>query len=209
MNKERVHGADGYKAVALDPPSGVENEHRETLALRIEERVRPDVFVPVSRSLLRCLGALHLIGTETFAKGHKLPLVGLVRVADGSRALARKRGDGLGERSALPRRGEDPVNDAERRRNDQIFTLYQHNRNPFVDHPEWVREAFHPRLTIAASAQVITIRWPAEFVSALLETQTNLLQPWRIVPALPTLTNGFWQVTLPPDNLALFRLHLP
>jgi hypothetical protein len=31
-----------------------------------------------------------------------------------------------------------PVDDAERRRNDLIFQYYQGNRNPFIDHPEWV-----------------------------------------------------------------------
>lgn len=36
---------------------------------------------------------------------------------------------------------EDPVDDAERRHNDIAFQL-QHNRNPFVDHPEWIEPAF-------------------------------------------------------------------
>ncbi|RLL47064.1 ribonuclease [Oceanobacillus piezotolerans] len=35
---------------------------------------------------------------------------------------------------------EDPVDDFERRRNDVIYNDYQHNRNPFIDHPEWVTE---------------------------------------------------------------------
>ena len=35
---------------------------------------------------------------------------------------------------------EDPVDDLERRRNEIIYTDYQHNRNPFIDHPEWVAE---------------------------------------------------------------------
>lgn len=32
----------------------------------------------------------------------------------------------------------DPVDDFERNRNDIIYDQYQHNRNPFIDHPEWV-----------------------------------------------------------------------
>ncbi|MFI6061630.1 endonuclease I family protein [Streptomyces sp. NPDC051286] len=33
---------------------------------------------------------------------------------------------------------EDPPDAFEKRRNDVIFNQYQHNRNPFIDHPEWV-----------------------------------------------------------------------
>ncbi len=33
---------------------------------------------------------------------------------------------------------QDPVDDFERRRNNIIYNEYQHNRNPFIDHPEWV-----------------------------------------------------------------------
>ncbi|NPV02437.1 MAG: hypothetical protein HPY53_13770 [Brevinematales bacterium] len=32
----------------------------------------------------------------------------------------------------------DPTNAAEMLRNDLIYFYYQHNRNPFIDHPEWV-----------------------------------------------------------------------
>ncbi len=32
----------------------------------------------------------------------------------------------------------DPVNDQERARNDEIYSKWQQNRNPFIDHPEWV-----------------------------------------------------------------------
>ncbi|WP_069203032.1 chitobiase/beta-hexosaminidase C-terminal domain-containing protein [Bacillus testis] len=34
----------------------------------------------------------------------------------------------------------DPVDDFERNRNEVIYNDYQHNRNPFIDHPEWVNE---------------------------------------------------------------------
>ena len=33
---------------------------------------------------------------------------------------------------------EDPVDHSERERNEIIYVDYQHNRNPFIDHPEWV-----------------------------------------------------------------------
>ncbi|UOQ95694.1 endonuclease [Halobacillus shinanisalinarum] len=34
---------------------------------------------------------------------------------------------------------EDPVSDFERHRNNLIYTHYQENRNPFIDHPEYVQ----------------------------------------------------------------------
>lgn len=34
----------------------------------------------------------------------------------------------------------DPVDDQERGRNEEIYTNWQHNRNPFIDHPEWVSQ---------------------------------------------------------------------
>lgn len=37
---------------------------------------------------------------------------------------------------------QDPPDAAEMLRNDKIYTLYQHNRNPFIDHPEYVNQIF-------------------------------------------------------------------
>jgi len=36
----------------------------------------------------------------------------------------------------------DPVDDIERRRNDLIYSNYQANRNPYVDHPEYVQMVY-------------------------------------------------------------------
>lgn len=37
---------------------------------------------------------------------------------------------------------QDPVSSFEQNRNEVIYSTYQHNRNPFVDHPEWVDSIF-------------------------------------------------------------------
>src|SRR5205814_1184629 len=37
---------------------------------------------------------------------------------------------------------QDGITNAERKRNYQVDTMYQHNRNPFVDHPEYVWSVF-------------------------------------------------------------------
>jgi endonuclease I len=34
----------------------------------------------------------------------------------------------------------DPVNDQERSRNEEIYQNWQHNRNPFIDNPQWVNQ---------------------------------------------------------------------
>ncbi|MFG3410224.1 endonuclease I family protein [Streptomyces sp. NPDC048142] len=45
----------------------------------------------------------------------------------------------MGRLSVLKRWSqEDPPDAFEKRRNDVIFDRFQHNRNPFIDHPEWV-----------------------------------------------------------------------
>ncbi len=49
----------------------------------------------------------------------------------------------LGRLSALRQwNSQDPPDAFERRRNEIIYSSYQGNRNPFVDHPEWVAAIF-------------------------------------------------------------------
>jgi len=78
----------------------------------------------------------------------------------------------------------DAVDDAERLRNEKVFQLYQHNRNPFVDHPEWVREIFWPCLQISLVASDIdgrlflNFKWPAEFTNAMLQTSFGFPLVW-------------------------------
>jgi endonuclease I len=37
---------------------------------------------------------------------------------------------------------QDPPDAFEKRRNELIYSSYQRNRNPFIDHPEWVTSIF-------------------------------------------------------------------
>ncbi|KZZ85418.1 ribonuclease [Bacillus sp. SJS] len=50
----------------------------------------------------------------------------------------------MGKKSVLLQwHQQDPVSDWERHRNDVIYNDYQHNRNPFIDHPEWAATVFN------------------------------------------------------------------
>lgn len=54
-------------------------------------------------------------------------------------------GNQLGKLSTLIAWNElDPPDAFEKRRNELIYTTYQYNRNPFIDHPTWVRAVFDP-----------------------------------------------------------------
>ncbi|WP_020674150.1 endonuclease I family protein [Amycolatopsis nigrescens] len=49
----------------------------------------------------------------------------------------------IGRVSVLLRwHAEDPPDSGEQRRNQVIFDQYQHNRNPFIDHPEWAASVY-------------------------------------------------------------------
>ena len=45
---------------------------------------------------------------------------------------------------------QDPVDDVEHDRNDVVFS-FQGNRNPFIDHPEWVACVFDDECAITAT----------------------------------------------------------
>ncbi len=47
----------------------------------------------------------------------------------------------------------DPPDAGERTRNDLVDDLYQHNRNPFIDHPEWVCSIYSSQVPAALCAR--------------------------------------------------------
>ena len=103
----------------------------------------------------------------------------------------------------------DPPDDRERARNDKVFAMYQHNRNPFIDHPEWVEPAFAPELRVTRGSHALTVDWPGEFTSATAQMAATLPLPWVMVTNSATLVGGRWTVTLPlATNVVFFRLRL-
>ena len=62
-------------------------------------------------------------------------------------------GTQLGKLSTLIRwHFQDPPDDFEIRRNNLIYTNWQGNRNPFIDHPEWVTKVWTYNVAIATAA---------------------------------------------------------
>ena len=94
----------------------------------------------------------------------------------------------------------DPVDATEQFRNDLVYWNYQTNRNPFVDHPEWVNLTFAPAYTnrpvlnITLAQSGIVLSWLATNQSTRLEYATNLPPVWQNSPVTPTLTNGQFMV---------------
>ena len=91
----------------------------------------------------------------------------------------------------------DPVSDEEKRRNEGIFT-HQGNRNPFVDHPEWVTEIWPTplQLELEQDGSNASIRWPAGIPRAVVQTSKNLTV-WEEIDEPPQESDGFLSLNLP------------
>ncbi|MCX8156722.1 MAG: endonuclease [Verrucomicrobiae bacterium] len=115
------------------------------------------------------------------------------RIVTGSTSMGRLR-------TLLGWHRADPPDAAERRRNELIDRLYQHNRNPFVDHPEWVDLTFAPapeqppRLGLQVDAQQFCLRWLATNQYCVLETAPTPAGAWVAVEDVPLLTNAHFVV---------------
>ena len=116
----------------------------------------------------------------------------------------------MGRLSTLLRWNQaDPVDAAELLRNDLIFS-YQTNRNPFVDHPEFVAAAYVPLLSIARSGEGISLFWTNDSALSVSVETGGFGVGWVPVPNAPVLSlTNVWTVTLPLDpGIRLFRLRV-
>ena len=100
-------------------------------------------------------------------------------------------GTQLGKLSTLIRwHFQDPPDDFERQRNNLIYTNWQGNRNPFVDHPEWVLKVWSYNFAIATAAGAGGAIAPANPQVPYLADQLFEIQPEPYWHVADVRTNG-------------------
>jgi endonuclease I len=103
----------------------------------------------------------------------------------------------------------DPVDDAERARNNRIYQDYQHNRNPFIDHPDWVEAIHLPCLTLTHSQSTPLISWTNSPLTLTLQQAPSLTSTWQTVTT-PPLSQAQYQIhAITTTSNAFYRLILP
>ena len=101
---------------------------------------------------------------------------------------------------------EDAVDPDESNRNEVVF-LYQTNRNPFVDNPEWVGSVFIPTLDIEPMTNAVRVRWESGMAELDLKSTEVLSNSWQAVTNEPLLDSQGWYLDYPTDSTnCFFRL---
>src|ERR1035437_1334640 len=77
MHQQGVHRADGHQMMPLYPPSRVQEQHHETLAIRVEILVSRNMQPPVIGDLLRLFTDLHFLRHRTVPQGDNLEFLGI------------------------------------------------------------------------------------------------------------------------------------
>ena len=107
----------------------------------------------------------------------------------------------------------DRVDAAEQRRNDLVFELFQHNRNPFVDHPLWVDSVYmtnRPSLSVERIGHLVRISWPTNLANGALEWTPLFPASWTGVSAAPQQQGSVYFVELAGTNgTGIYRLRVP
>jgi hypothetical protein len=104
---------------------------------------------------------------------------------------------------------DDPVDDAESARNNTIYTSYQNNRNPFIDHPEFVNYIWGSGLAEEPenhatnfSANTITLNWsdatgPVLPDAYLVRMSGHGFENITIPENGATVSDDFWNKNVP------------
>jgi hypothetical protein len=104
----------------------------------------------------------------------------------------------------------DQVSPEERARNDAVFTQ-QGNRNPFVDHPQWVTEIWPSPLQIKLrrDGSSAAVTWPSGIPHAVIESSANL-KTWEALGEPPEESKGTRSIRFDParPGRRFFRLSL-
>src|ERR1035437_4087658 len=77
MHQQGVHRADGHQMMPLYPPPRVQEQHNETLAIRVEIRMRCNMQPPVVNDLLRLFTDLHLLRHGAIPQGDDFEFLGI------------------------------------------------------------------------------------------------------------------------------------
>lgn len=94
---------------------------------------------------------------------------------------------------------DDPVDDCERRRNSKVFQ-YQRNRNPFVDHPEWVCLLFAAQAPCDGQPTFIPTATP---YLEITPTPTAVVSPTPPIESLGVSLSLSQSVFYPGDHFLL------
>ncbi len=112
----------------------------------------------------------------------------------------------------------DSVDSWERRRNERIYTNWQHNRNPFIDHPEFADRLpsisglpipSGPELAVAPQSvdmDTIGLNDTADYYLAIINTGVADLNVSNIVSTNSQFTVGQSSMVLAPENYGYLRI---
>lgn len=106
----------------------------------------------------------------------------------------------------------DTVDNWERRRNDRIYNNWQHNRNPFIDHPEFADRLpsisglpvpSDPEIVVSpmqVTMDTVGINIPASYYLAIINTGVQNLEVTNIQSTNPQFTVEHSNITLSPET---------
>ncbi len=113
----------------------------------------------------------------------------------------------------------DTVDSWERRRNDRIYNNWQHNRNPFIDHPEFADRLpsisglpvpSDPEIVVSplqVTMDTVGINTPASYYLAIINTGVQDLEISNIQITNPQFTADQSNMMLLPENYAYLTIN--